>query len=165
MTTIGILSDTHLSGITEEFLKQVEEAFSSCDIIIHAGDLTEVSILSVFKNKKVHAVAGNMCNYTCRTALPEAKTFVIDGFLFALCHGANGPRHNIEERMFDTYPEADCIIYGHTHVPVCKKIATTLYINPGSFQATGRYGATGTYAIATIDTDGLRAEIKELGRL
>ncbi len=165
MTTIGILSDTHLSGVTNEFLKQVEEAFSNCDIIIHAGDLTEVSILSVFKGKEVHAVAGNMCNYTSRSALPEAKTFVIDGYLFALCHGANGPRHNIEERMFDTYPEADCIIYGHTHVPVCKSIATTLYINPGSFQATGRYGATGTYAIATTGPDGLQAEIKELGRL
>lgn len=165
MTKIGILSDTHISRISKEFLAQVEQAFSDCDVIVHAGDLTEVSILSVFKGKEIHAVAGNMCNYSSQMALPEAKTFDIDGYLFALCHGANGPRHNIEERMFETYPEADCIIYGHTHIPVCKKIVTTLYMNPGSFQATGRYGATGTYGIITTGEDGLLGEIKELDRI
>ena len=164
MTKIGILSDTHLTSVSNEFLQQVENAFSDCSVIIHAGDLTEISILSVFKGKEIHAVAGNMCNYSSRMALPEAKTFVIDGYLFALCHGANGPRHNIEERMFDTFPEADCIIYGHTHVPICKQIGTTLYLNPGSFQATGRYGATGTYGIITTTAGGLQGEIKELER-
>ncbi len=164
MTKIGILSDTHLSGVNNEFLKQVEEAFADCTIIVHAGDLTEIAILSVFEGREIHAVAGNMCGYSSRMALPEAKTFTIDGYLFALCHGANGPRHNIEERMFETYPEADCIIYGHTHIPVCKKIATTLYMNPGSFQATGKYGATGTYGIITTSSNGLEAEIRELKR-
>ena len=162
MSTIGILSDTHITELSPRFKAQIQEAFCGCDYIVHAGDLTEISILSAFTGKKVHAVAGNTCSPLTKQALPVSKTFIVDGYLFALCHGANGPRHNIEERLYEMYPEADCIIYGHTHVPICKTVASTLYINPGSFQSTGPHGASGTYAIIETDEDGLHAKIHEL---
>ncbi|MGL1931111.1 MAG: metallophosphatase family protein [Desulfotalea sp.] len=162
MIKIGILSDTHISQITPVFLKNAKQAFADCSIIIHAGDLTDIAILEVFKGKQVFAVAGNICNYRTKLSLPEITSFSIDGKLFALCHGANGPRHNIEERLFDIYPEADCIVYGHTHHAVCKQIAHTLYINPGSFTGTGTYGAPGTYAIAELSEGKITAKIMEL---
>ena len=162
MTTIGILSDTHITAPTADFNRNTARAFADCDIIVHAGDLTDMGILDAFRGKEIHAVSGNMCNSRTRADLPEMKTFVVDGFLFALCHGANGPRHNIEERLFDQYPEADCIIYGHTHNPLCHRVASTLYINPGSFKGTGRYGAPATYAIATTSATGITAKIFEL---
>ncbi len=163
MIQIGILSDTHLSGTTKSFQKVAREVFKDCSTIIHAGDLTDVSILSVFKNKDVHGVSGNMCNSVTRQVLPQEKCLVIGGYLFCACHGADGPRYNIEERMYEKFAEADCIIYGHTHAPACHKIGTTLIMNPGSFQATGRYGSTGTYGIITID-DGLNGSIHEIPR-
>ncbi len=161
MTRIGILSDTHMTATDDHFSRQCAHAFSGCEIILHAGDLCDTSILSAFRGKEVHAVCGNMCNTGTRLALPEKKHIVINGFSIGLTHGA-GPRHNIEERVFDMFPEGSCIVDGHTHIPVCHTIDTTLFINPGSFQSTGEYGATGTYAILLIDHNGISGTIHSL---
>lgn len=161
MIKIGVLSDTHLHTVTDEFSENARKAFSDCPIIIHAGDLTEISILSVFKDREVHAVSGNCCNFLTHAALPEQKSVTIGGYMFGICHGA-GNRMNIEERMYDLFAEMDCIVFGHTHIPVCKTIGSTLLINPGSFSGTGKYGSPGTYGIIEISSEGLKAAIQEL---
>ncbi|TKB24922.1 YfcE family phosphodiesterase [Desulfopila sp. IMCC35006] len=147
---IGILSDTHLHAVDASFMQQCATAFTGCDIIIHAGDLTDVSILQAFKGKDIHAVCGNMCNTTTRQILPPQKHIVLGGYSIGITHGA-GPRHTIEERVLEQFPNADCIVFGHSHQAVCHRIGKTLLINPGSFSGTGRYGAAGTYALLKID--------------
>jgi hypothetical protein len=161
MIRVGVLSDTHLHANSELFMKQCVAAFAGCDTIIHAGDLVDISILHAFKGKDIHAVCGNMCNRDTWQILPETKQIVLGGYSIGITHGA-GPRHNIEERVFEQFPTADCIIFGHTHEPVCRTFGNTLLINPGSFSGTGRLGATGTYALLTIDVDGLKASIQSL---
>lgn len=161
MKTVGILSDTHMDSSNELFLRQCTTAFAECDVIIHAGDLTGLSLLTAFKGKEIHAVCGNMCDQTVRQTLPVKKQIVLSGYTIGITHGA-GPRHNIEERVFDMFPTVDCIIFGHTHIPVCRKIARTLLINPGSFRGTGRYGAAGTYGLLHIENNGLNASIHSL---
>jgi putative phosphoesterase len=161
MTTVGIISDTHISSCDPKFLRVVNKVFSECDIIIHAGDLTESNILKAFEGKEVYAVHGNMCTPSTKKLIPSHRTLIIDGYTFGICHGA-GNRQNIEDRMFDLFPMADCIIYGHTHIAKCHKIGSTLMINPGSFQSTGRYGAPGTYALLVVKDSGLHASIHEL---
>lgn len=158
MTTFGILSDTHLQSPDQHFFQLCQKAFLHCDEIIHAGDLTDHSILLAFGKKNVHAVCGNMCNLDTQQSLPLKRVLTIKGYTIAVTHGA-GPRHNIEDRVFEMFPEADCIIYGHTHIPVCHKYGHTLIINPGSFQGTGRYGSPGSYATLTIDDNGLHGQI------
>ncbi len=91
----------------------------------------------------------------------EEKQIVLAGYAIAITHGA-GPRHNIEERVFEQFPAADCIVFGHTHKAVCRTFGRTLLINPGSFQGTGQYGAAGTYALLNIDKNGLNASIHTL---
>lgn len=162
MTRIGILSDTHISTVNDTFMQAVQAAFHECSVIIHAGDLTEVSILAAFKGKEVHAVCGNMCTHITRQALPESRLITIEGYLFGLCHGADGARHNIEDRMYAMFPEAHCIIYGHTHIPTCHTIGSTLIMNPGTFTSTGRYGSPGTYGIVTIGEDGIQGTLHQL---
>lgn len=161
MHTIGIISDTHITQPDHHFLQLCSDIFAQCDSIIHAGDLTDHSILSVFGEKKIYAVRGNMCNLDTQRMLPERKTITLAGHTIGISHGA-GPRHNIEERVFDMFPEADCIIYGHTHIPVCHYFGSTLLINPGSFQSTGRYGSPGSYAILTIDENGIHGQLHNL---
>ena len=160
MTRIGILSDTHINTPQSWFVKQAEAAFADCSVIFHAGDLTDISILDIFKGKEVHAVYGNMCELSSRNSLPDSKIITIEGYNIGLCHGA-GARHNIEERMMNLFPTVDCIVYGHTHIAVNHRLARTLFINPGSFQTTGRYGAPGSCAILTIDENGLNAKLYE----
>jgi len=161
MTVIGVLSDTHLSTLGEPFRQQCARAFVDCDMIIHAGDITDIAILSVFGDKEVIAVCGNMCAFSTQQHLPERRLVTIDGYVIGVTHGT-GPRHNIVDRVYNLFPEADCIVYGHTHQAACEKIGKTVLLNPGSFQGTGRLGAGGTYALLTLDGTGLRPSLHSL---
>ncbi len=161
VTHIGILSDTHITNPSTWFVKQAQSAFQSCSVILHAGDLTDRSILDIFTDKTVYAVHGNMCEASSYHALPTDRVIEIDGYSIGLCHGA-GARHNIEDRMLDLFPTVDCIVYGHTHIAVNHSIGTTLFINPGAFASSGRHGAPGSYAILTTGSDGLHATLHQL---
>jgi putative phosphoesterase len=161
MTRIGILSDTHLTEATESFRKQVVRCFSGVDIILHAGDLTERSVLDAFAGKEVHAVHGNMCNYSAYTTLPETETIRVGGFTIGLAHGDGGPAHTIEERLWNRLGPVDCIVYGHTHHAICHRAGPVLFINPGRFVCDPRNSAAGTYAILEVG-GGLRGAIHSL---
>ena len=159
--TIGVLSDTHISEADRSFQAQVDCAFSSCDTIIHAGDLTNQAVLEVFGDKRVYAVHGNMCNSATKSMLPDSRIFSIDDYTFGLCHG-HGIGYGMEESLVARFSDVDCIIYGHTHHPLNHRFGSVLFVNPGSFRGTGRYGSPGTYALLTIDTEGLSAAIHSL---
>lgn len=161
MIRIGVLSDTHLSNCTDLFRRQTELAFSDCEVIIHAGDLIDQSILTAFDNREIHVVHGNTCNAAAKQIFPQQKMLNFESFSIGVCHG-DGERMTIEDRLLLMFPTADCIVYGHSHVPVKKKIGRILFVNPGSFQRTGRYGAPGTYAILVINETGVSASIHEL---
>ncbi len=151
--TIGILSDTHLHEPSEHFRQLVATCFAEASIILHAGDLTDYRILEVFADRQVHAVHGNMCRPPASHLLPRKKTITVNGFSIGIIH-RTGYSYDFEDLLpgeFDPLP--DCIVYGHTHRPVCHRTEPVLYINPGSFLPTGRHGAPGTYALLTIGTE------------
>ena len=152
MIRAGVLSDTHLNRPDKKFSKQVRDCFHNCDVIIHAGDLTAPSILEVFGDKTIYAVSGNMCDGTVRMQYPEQLVFALGSFTIGLTHGARLGQ-DIETALWNLFPEADCLIYGHTHRPACHRHGKTLFLNPGSFQATSRYGAPGTFAILEAGDD------------
>lgn len=159
----GILSDTHLVRPDNRFKKQTRQCFQDCDIIIHAGDMTNPSVLDVFTGKQIIAVHGNMCGEPVRRLYPARQTFTLGRFTIGLTHGAD-LGFDIENGLFDIFPDADCMIYGHTHRPSIQRYGTVLMLNPGSFQATSRYGTPGTYAILKVGEQ-LTASIHEIPRL
>ncbi len=164
MLRIGILSDTHLSRPTDLFRKQAAACFSDVSMILHAGDLTDLSVLSVFEGKEVYAVHGNMCQRSSYAALPQKQIIQAGHYRIGLIHRA-GKTYDFEHLLPDEFDDVDCLVYGHTHRPVCRKEGSLLLVNPGSFMATGRYGAPGTYAILEVDEHGLRGCLYEAGRL
>ena len=158
---IGILSDTHLSEVTDQFRAQVAACFAKVDLILHAGDLTSPTILSAFGDKEVLAVHGNMCDHASATTLSGLRTFKVGGFSFVLIHGHAFGHRNLEEQLFAAFAEADCIVFGHSHHAVCHRLGEVMLVNPGSFSAPGKFGAPPTYALLSVGA-GLTGEIRQV---
>ncbi len=158
---IGVVSDTHLMAPTESLRLRVEQAFAGINTIFHAGDLTDLAVLEAFGPRTVFAVHGNMCDARSRKALPESRVIELGGFSFGLAHGAMCPRHSIEQCLWNHFGPVDCIVYGHTHQPVCRRSGPMLFVNPGSFTGGSRYGAPATYGVIEVGQT-LRAGIYEI---
>ncbi|MBC8316389.1 MAG: metallophosphoesterase family protein [Desulfobulbaceae bacterium] len=143
---IGVLSDTHMIRPTDAFRDQAARCFADVSVILHAGDLTALSVLDVFNDKEMYAVHGNMCHGSSRNSLPRQRVIEIGGFRIGLTHGM-GIHSHIEDHLMQLFDDVDCIVSGHTHRPVCHRLYGILFVNPGSFMGSGRYGAPGTYAV------------------
>jgi putative phosphoesterase len=132
----GIISDTHLSSLTSDFVTLVEDRFTGCDMIVHAGDFTSTEVYFYLKEQtsgNLIAVHGNMDPPELRKLLPERLVFEKLGIKFGLIHGSRGPR-DLEERITPLFSNegVDCIIYGHSHNGANHKHNDILFFNPGS---------------------------------
>jgi uncharacterized protein len=132
MMKIGVLSDTHLSRPTEELAALMEGPFQGTEMILHAGDLTELAVLEAFSDQKVIAVSGNMDSAAVRQGVPGHRVFQAGPFKVGLIHGWGGPS-GIEERIAREFSGVDCIVYGHTHQPSRREREGVFFFNPGSF--------------------------------
>jgi len=148
---VGVISDTHLAGYDDKVRRCVTEYFSDVDMILHAGDLVDLSVLDNFRGKEVKAVYGNMDNISVKEKLPEHLLFEIKGFKFVLIHGWGSPR-GIEEKILARFDDVDCIVYGHTHKPANYKKGKVLFFNPGS-AADRHFASSRTIGILEIDKD------------
>ena len=149
MFTVGILSDTHIQRPDNRIRALFHHCFSGCEAIIHAGDLTKASVLECFAPLAVYAVHGNMCDMQVQRQLPATRTIRLGDHTIGLTHGA-GLGSDIEGRLWDLFPEVDCVIYGHTHQPVCHRQNGRLINNPGTFLGSGLHGCLGTYALLKV---------------
>jgi putative phosphoesterase len=148
---IGVISDTHLAGADERLKKIIAEHFSDVNLILHAGDLVNLSVLDMFEDKEVKAVCGNMDYPSVKENLPEQLIFEIKGFKFGLIHGWGAP-WGMEKKLLERLGKLDCIVYGHTHKPANHKIDDVLFFNPGS-AVDRRFSASRTIGILEIDKD------------
>lgn len=129
--TIGVLSDTHLREPTKDFMKILEGYFSDVDMILHAGDYVDESILDVLMSRQFAGVVGNMDPPEVAKRLPEKRILNISGFSIGLIHGWGSPS-GLENRVRKEFDQVDCIVYGHSHTPQNIRIDDVLFFNPGS---------------------------------
>jgi len=147
---IGVISDTHLTRPVD-FSALMNGAFKDVELIVHAGDLTELSVLDGLAGKKVMAVCGNMDSPGVRRQLPAQRVFEAAGFKIGLIHGWGGPQ-GIEERIAQEFEGVNCIVYGHTHAPVHLKRDGILFFNPGTFSGIGGSGSKTVGVLELGDT-------------
>ena len=156
---IGVLSDTHLPGSSDAvvFLQElVEFALAPVDMILHAGDLVDPDLLHIFGDCPLHAVRGNMDPAT--PGVPVKKVIEVKGFSIGLMHGW-GPPQGLEQRILNEFHgvKLNCLVYGHSHRPVCTLRDGLLILNPGS--ATDRRGMP-FHSVGLIEvTDRLKGSI------
>ena len=134
MIKIGVISDTHLTkadGLPDALLR----GLSGVDLILHAGDITQLAIIEALKKicPEVTAVHGNMDHFEVKEALPQRQLIALGGFQIGLTHGI-GSAHNIIETVKEKFKDQklDCIVYGHSHCPYNQVHQGVLYFNPGS---------------------------------
>lgn len=127
---IGVLADTHLSG--EPVPDYVIAALGQVDLILHAGDILEMSIIGqLSKVADTIAVWGNMDHPDVTGTLPARRFIEVGEFRIGLTHGQGGPS-GIVERVASEFRDVDCIIFGHTHNALVRELNGVLFFNPGS---------------------------------
>lgn len=156
---IGVISDTHLTGYDGKFKRVLDDHFRAADLILHAGDLTSISVLRLFGNKDVRAVYGNTDTFPVRNHLCDKLVLDVNGFKLGLIHGWGIPAP-IEENIAGQFDRVDCIVFGHTHRPVNKVRDDVLYFNPGSATC-NRFSPYGTVGMLDIGRT-ITGEIIEL---
>lgn len=145
---IGILSDTHLTGITKDFKETIKRVFDGVDMIVHAGDMTGIGVFNYLSNWELKAVRGNVDDFELYNLLPEKRTENIMGKNIGIIHG-KGPPNGIENVVFREFQNVDLIIFGHSHIPLSTIKGDVLLFNPGSYRRSNSYrGTVGIIEIA-----------------
>ena len=159
---IAIIADTHLPKGARRLPDACIERLEAADLIIHAGDFVRLSVLAQIEDYgRVVAVHGNVDDHDIRRALPEASAVEADGATVAVVHDG-GPSHNRIARLRRRFPDADAVVFGHSHVPLHESAADGFQIfNPGS--PTERRRATRhTMGLASVENGVLSFELLKL---
>jgi hypothetical protein len=125
---LGIIADTH--GLLRA---EVHEVFKAVDLILHAGDIGDETILDELALlAPVTAVYGNVDGGALRRRLPRMAEVVADGLRIVVTHGDQFGAPT-PASLKAGFPDADVIVYGHTHRPLIHDLPDfSVVLNPGS---------------------------------
>jgi putative phosphoesterase len=130
---IAIISDTHLPRGRRALPRSCVERLRGADLIVHAGDLMRLSVLEELRSYgEIVAVHGNVDDAEVTAALPARARVQADGAEIAVVHDAGAARGRLE-RLRARFPDADAVVFGHSHLPLHERAADGFQIfNPGS---------------------------------
>jgi uncharacterized protein len=160
---VAIVSDTHMPKGSRELPPRCRELLRGAELIVHAGDFSGVEVLERFEalGPPLVAVHGNVEAAAVRACLPERTEFDYGGHRVGVVHDA-GPRQGRLRRLRRSFPEADAVIFGHSHLPLCEGDADGFQIfNPGS-PTERRRAPRHTMGLMRAASSGLAFELVEL---
>ena len=114
MTTVAVVSDTHLPRGARRLPEACLEQLRGADLILHGGDFTGASVLEEL-----------------RAALPAERVVEAGGARIGIVHDG-GLRAGREARLAARFPRCHVVVYGHTHVPQVERFGEVWVLNPGS---------------------------------
>jgi putative phosphoesterase len=172
---IGVIADTHIPDLRRSLPARVMDIFSSVEIVLHAGDITELSVLQQLQEQVslTFAVYGESDSAEVRGFLQESQVLEFGGLRVGLIHGQRDARTELGARLArllrrETYtPEyfqylagrfsnVDAIVFGHTHVPHAKIHDGIFFFNPGSINP---YQGEASVGLLEINLRGIRGRI------
>jgi putative phosphoesterase len=159
---LAIISDTHLPRHGRALPPTCVEQLTQADAILHAGDLMEASVLAELEalGPPVHAVRGNVDAADLQARLPATRIVQAAGARIEMIHDA-GPADGRLERMRRRFPQADAVVFGHSHIPLHQEARGFAIFNPGS-PTERRRSPHHTMGIATVENGQITFELVEL---
>jgi putative phosphoesterase len=129
---VVVLSYSHLTKGIDGAGALVLSAVARADVVLHAGDITSRQALAELEVlAETYAVLGNN-DRDLRELLPESLLLELGGVRIAMVHDS-GARVGRPRRLHRRFPDADLVVFGHSHVPVDEvgELGQLLF-NPGS---------------------------------
>ena len=133
-TSLLLISDTHVPARARVLPSEVWAAVDLADVVIHAGDWVDVTLLDQLEARapRLVGVYGNNDGAGLRARLPEVARATIDGIRIAVAH-ETGPASGRGFRCEEAYPDTDLLVFGHSHIPWDTTTPRGLrLLNPGS---------------------------------
>ena len=130
---VVVLADTHGPRRWRVCPPPVAAQLQTADLILHAGDVCTASVLTeLAQYAPVVAVVGNndQPDVAGWGATPTAD-LTLDGLRLAMLHDS-GPTAGRLARMRRTFPGADLVVFGHSHIPLDESAPGLRIFNPGS---------------------------------
>jgi putative phosphoesterase len=177
---VGLVSDTHIPEAAAALHPLVLEAFSGVDLIMHAGDIHDLSVIDALTDiAPTIAARGNGEEGSGgRPVQPEdprlrrAWLLQLGGITVGLVHELPVPELPqfppdtvafVKRREFGT-AAVDVIIFGDTHVEAIEVLDGSMCVNPGSPTLPHNLtGQLGTIGLLHIRSGIAHAEILQLG--
>jgi putative phosphoesterase len=132
---IAVIADTHLPRGARRLPEACTSWIRRADLLLHAGDIATLGVLRELEaiGPPVRAVLGNVDRDPALcAALPEAALVPAGDARLALVHDA-GPARGRLERLRRRFPQADAVVFGHSHIPLHERAPDGFQIfNPGS---------------------------------
>ena len=151
-----VLADTHIPRRARALPEELVPYFKRADLILHAGDLIEASLLDELAlYAPVRAVKGNVD--LPEVDLPETLEFDFGGARIAMIHDS-GRKKGRRRRLARRFPDARVIVFGHSHEPFLEDEDGLLLLNPGS-PTDKRRQPRRTFALLRAEEGDVRAEI------
>jgi putative phosphoesterase len=160
---LAIISDTHMPKGPRRLPDACVERLRGADAILHAGDLATAEVLALLEGlgPPVHAVHGNVDERALRMRLPRVRVVEADGARIAMTHDA-GPAQGRLARLRRRFPDADAVVFGHSHIPLHEAAGGFQIFNPGS-PTERRRSPSHTMGMARAAGGELEFELVDLG--
>ncbi|HEY9790105.1 MAG TPA: metallophosphoesterase family protein [Candidatus Obscuribacterales bacterium] len=127
---IAVLADTHIPKRARSLPEAAWKIIRSADAIIHAGDVLSPDFLHELEAlAPLYAVRGN--NDLTLQQLPETLEVDLAGASIALIHDS-GDKKGRATRLRRRFPNADVVVFGHSHIPMNELVDGQILFNPGS---------------------------------
>ncbi len=146
-----LLADTHVpDGSGRSLDDAVLAAVRDADVVLHAGDVLGAELLDRLDAlAAVHAVLGNN-DRGLEGRLPEELVIDLDGVTVAMVHDS-GARQGRPARLERRFPDADLVVFGHSHLPEDDVTPGGIRIfNPGS-PTQRRRAPTRTFGVLEVE--------------
>ena len=163
-----LLSDTH--GFLDA---RIAALASACDIAVHAGDIGASGVLKMLAPRdRVVAVRGNNDTLSkwpagedaLLRALPTVTSLDLPGGSLVVIHGDSYPAKNRHARLRADFPQAQAVVYGHSHRLICDCASYPWILNPGAAGRTRTFEGPSCLILQAIDEGTWRVAIHRFPR-